>query len=193
VAALPGANSAPGAEATGYGSTAIGIEANASGSGSLAVGNASAASGLYSTMLCTGGLAAGDSSTAVGNASAALGNNSVALGADSIAYRNNVVAVCDSATGLLRQISDVAPGTMPTDAADVGQLDAGLAGANAYTQQMSANTSAKSRTPSRAASNASGSAADQVEHEQPRAGKTCAVLLQECERTAQQLNKRIEP
>lgn len=121
------------AQATGYGSTAVGIYANASGRGALAVGSASGATGQYATMVGTGGIAAGDGSTAIGNASAALGNNSVALGAGSFAYRNDVVSVGNSATGMLRIISNVGAGQLPTDAANVGQVDAALIQANAYT------------------------------------------------------------
>jgi trimeric autotransporter adhesin len=57
-----------------------------------------------------------------GGRRAASGNNSVALGQGSIATRANTVSV--GAPGQERQITNVAAGVAPTDAANVSQLNA---------------------------------------------------------------------
>ncbi len=79
-----------------------------------------------------GAVASGARSTALGAASSATGTNSVALGYGSTdGGRSNVVSV--GAAGSERQIANVAAGTRATDAVNLGQLNSGLAGANAYT------------------------------------------------------------
>ncbi|WP_241016172.1 YadA-like family protein [Paraburkholderia sp. Ac-20336] len=109
---------------------ATGPNSAAGGSGSVASGANSTATGGHST-------AAADNSTALGSGASATGNNSVALGANSDdGGRTNVVSV-GSATNQ-RQVANVAAGTLPTDAVNVQQLNAGLAQANAYTDQRAA-------------------------------------------------------
>ncbi|SIO71415.1 Head domain of trimeric autotransporter adhesin [Burkholderia sp. GAS332] len=62
--------------------------------------------------------ATGTNAMAIGPNATATANNSVALGANSVASRANTVDVGS------RQITDVAAGTQPTDAVNVGQLQA---------------------------------------------------------------------
>ena len=59
---------------------------------------------------------------ALGANTLASGDNSVALGQGSTADRANSVSVGNAATGLNRQITNVAPGTAPTDAVNLGQM-----------------------------------------------------------------------
>ncbi|CAG9231728.1 conserved hypothetical protein [Paraburkholderia tropica] len=88
--------------------------ATASGSNTLAVGG--------------GAVASGTSSTAIGDQAHANGANSVALGANSVADRANSVSV--GSIGNERQITNVANGTAPTDAVNLGQLNSSLGGVN---------------------------------------------------------------
>lgn len=73
--------------------------------------------------------------TAIGEGAVASGNNSVALGDGSVATRANTVSV--GSTGNERQVTNVAAGTVDTDAANVGQVRSTatqtLSSANAYT------------------------------------------------------------
>ncbi|MFM0069518.1 adhesin, partial [Paraburkholderia aspalathi] len=62
--------------------------------------------------------ATGTDAMAIGPNAKATASNSVALGANSVASRANTVDVGS------RQITDVAAGTQPTDAVNVGQLQA---------------------------------------------------------------------
>ncbi len=67
---------------------------------------------------------AGDNSAGY-SAASVVGANSVALGAGSVAVRDNALSVGDAATGLTRQITNVAPGAVhaaSTDAVNGGQL-----------------------------------------------------------------------
>ena len=68
--------------------------------------------------------AVGNQSVALGANSSAAGAGSVAIGAGSVANRANSVSVGDANAGLYRQITNVAAGTMPTDAVDLAQLQA---------------------------------------------------------------------
>ncbi|GLQ88160.1 ESPR-type extended signal peptide-containing protein [Dyella flagellata] len=67
-----------------------------------------------------GATATGTNSSAIGPNASAPGNNSVALGSDSVADRDNSVSV--GSPGHERQITNVAPGTERTDAANWGQV-----------------------------------------------------------------------
>jgi autotransporter adhesin len=110
--------------ATGNNSTAVGANSTASGDSSSAFGANSTASGRNSVAVGMGASAFGANSTAIGTNAfvAASGFNSVALGQGSIATRPNTVSV--GAPGQERQITNVAAGVAPTDAANVGQLNA---------------------------------------------------------------------
>jgi trimeric autotransporter adhesin len=110
-----------------------------------------------------GSVAIGNSATAMGTNSSAFGvnssanaNNSVALGAGSMAtrgaqsnYKDPVSGNIASSTGEVsvgspgseRQITNVAPGSAPTDAANVAQVQAAIANADAYTNTMFAKAS----------------------------------------------------
>ena len=119
-------SSAVGASSTASGnnSSALGANSTASGNNSSALGANSTARGTNSVAVGAGASALGNNSTAIGaNAFVAVsGNNSVALGQGSIAARPNTVSV--GAPGQERQITNVAAGIAPTDAANVGQLNA---------------------------------------------------------------------
>lgn len=110
--------------ATGDSSSAIGANSIAAGDNSSAIGANSTARGRNSTAIGAGSSALANNSTALGaNAFVATsGTNSVALGQGSIATRPNTVSV--GAPGQERQITNVAAGVAPTDAANVGQLNA---------------------------------------------------------------------
>ena len=111
------------------GEIAIGGGSSAMGQGATAIGAASDASGAQSTAVGAGALATQYGSTAIGVGSNANGAFSVALGAGSVANRTASVSVGDAATGLTRQITNVADGTAPTDAANVSQVQQAEAGA----------------------------------------------------------------
>lgn len=147
-----------GSDASGDNATALGAHSNAGVDGT-AVGSNSAAAD-QGTALGANSNAAASGSTAVGNgasvdqsakASTALGqgahvgsnaSNSVALGNGSYADRPNTVSVGDDGADgneINRQVTNVADGTMPTDATNLRQLQTGLAQtlqqANYYTDQ----------------------------------------------------------
>ncbi|WP_322063249.1 ESPR-type extended signal peptide-containing protein [Paraburkholderia sp. J63] len=88
--------------------------ATATGANTLAVGG--------------GALASGTSSTALGDRAQASATNAVALGANSVADRNDSVSV--GSAGHERQITNVAAGTAPTDAVNLGQLNSAMGGVN---------------------------------------------------------------
>ncbi|GGE07422.1 hypothetical protein GCM10011529_12300 [Polymorphobacter glacialis] len=108
------------------------------------------ASGANASAGGAGAVASGSQSLAMGNGSAAVAANTVAVGAGAVSTGTNSVALGagsrdDGATNVVsvgsafatRRITNVAPGTSASDAANVGQLQsgltAGLAASNAYT------------------------------------------------------------
>lgn len=111
---------------------ASGQFANAGEINSIAIGNGAGTSGAALSSIAIGAGASvgsgGIGSIAFGQASAASAANSVALGAGSVASRGpqagSVGEVSVGAPGSLRQITNVAAGTAPTDVATVGQLQA---------------------------------------------------------------------
>ena len=117
------------ATATGPQAVAIGNSATANATGAIAVGNFASASGVFSV--------------ALGIGASASANNSVALGQGSVTDREGTVSV--GAAGKERQITNVAAGTLGTDAVNLDQLnivdghaqDAAFA---AFLAQTSANT-----------------------------------------------------
>jgi len=126
---------------TGNGPIAIGGAALAQGAANLAVGINARADGIYHAVAIGGdadaadaytvalgghSLAAAPSSLALGAHASALAANSVALGADAVATRSNTVSV--GKKGGERQITNVAAGTAGTDAVNVDQLNAAIAG-----------------------------------------------------------------
>lgn len=98
---------------------------------------ASLPSGANSVVGGAGAVASGTGGTALGNGANASANNAVALGAGSVADRANSVSV--GAAGAERQVTNLATGSAPTDAVNLGQLNTGLQNtlnqANAYTDQ----------------------------------------------------------
>jgi hypothetical protein len=98
--------------------TAIGVGAQA---GSTADGQNNA------TALGQAAQANALNATAIGQGAVANAINSVAIGQGSIASQPNTVSV--GAPGAERRITNVAAGVNPTDAVNVGQLEAALAGA----------------------------------------------------------------
>lgn len=132
------------AVATGTNASALGYASNAFGAASTAMSYASAWT-VGSTAIGFGALAGsgptdtttsgqtaigmyawavGNQSTALGTGANAAGVNSVALGAGSVANRANSVSVGDANAGLYRQLTNLAAGTMPTDAVNLAQLQA---------------------------------------------------------------------
>ncbi len=164
-----GANAAAGAVAQGdnasagySGSLALGTGATITAptnpadpntTGAIAIGQGARANADPATAIGYQANAAGANSVALGYQAQAYGNNSVALGAGSVANRPNSVSV--GSAGQARQIANVAPGTMPTDAVNLGQLD-GLIGqatsgilsqANQHADEVAAMAAATSMTP----------------------------------------------
>ena len=123
-----------GSVASGSNSTATGANSVASGNNSTANGANAVASGNGSTAVGQSASATGTNSTAMGSNSSATGNNSVALGAGSVADRDNTVSV--GSPGNNRQITNVAAGTQPTDAVNLGQLQGVQDWANRKFQQQ---------------------------------------------------------
>jgi trimeric autotransporter adhesin len=99
--------------------------ASSTGPNSSAGGTGAAASGPGSTALGNNSQAAGNSSTAVGTGATSTGNGSVAIGSGSNDGGRNEVVSVGTATNS-RQVINVAPGTAPTDAVDVQQLNASM-------------------------------------------------------------------
>jgi hypothetical protein len=145
-----------GALAIGQGAT-ITAPTSADGNtvGAIAIGQGASANADPATALGYQASAAGADSVAVGANSAAQGANSVALGSGSVANRANSVSVGNAATGMNRQITNVAPATQPTDAPNlsqvqglIGQATSGvLAQANQHADEVAAMAAATSMTP----------------------------------------------
>ncbi len=126
------------ASAQGQGAVAVGVGASAQGAGTIAQGENAQARYDGSVAIGAGAQASADPTTAVGNNAIANGNNSVALGANttangnnsvalgqgSVANRDNSVSIGNASTGMSRQLTNVAPGTMGTDAVNLNQLNA---------------------------------------------------------------------
>ena len=143
----------------GAGATAIGDNASASSTGSVAVGQGASitpskgADNIGAVAIGYGAKANSDPGTAVGAESNAAGansaaygagavangNNSVALGSGSVANRANSVSVGNAHTGLDRQITNVAPGTAPTDAVNLSQLNQSVGNAITQTNKFAAS------------------------------------------------------
>ncbi|WP_277625665.1 YadA-like family protein [Burkholderia stabilis] len=131
------------ANAQGLSAVAIGSSAATDGTGAQAVGRFATATGNFATAMgnqssaqAAGATALGDRASVATGAtnSVAIGSqanigtnvtNSVALGAGSTATRNNTVSVGSST--VKRQITDVAAGTLATDAVNLAQLNAAIA------------------------------------------------------------------
>jgi autotransporter adhesin len=113
-------------------SSSVSGPAAATGSNSFAAGAGAKATGSDSTALGDRAQASGTAALALGSQANAAANNSVALGANAEASRDNTVSV--GAPGSERQVVNVAAGMQGTDAVNVNQLNAAVAGTN---QQIS--------------------------------------------------------
>ena len=121
-----------GSHASGQDATAYGAGSIANGQAATAIGPNAVANGYSTTALGDHAQALAPNSTALGENAAANGSNSVALGQGSVANRSNSVSVGNAATGLDRQITNVAAATEPHDAVNLQQFDAGLHGLKTY-------------------------------------------------------------
>src|SRR5690606_30201475 len=110
---------------------ALGAQAHAGGTGALALGYNAYALGDTSISLGYSAVSQGLQSIAIGHNASAPAAGAVAIGAGSYALRPDTVAV--GSTGAERQVVHVANGTEATDAVNLGQLQATLTSANAYT------------------------------------------------------------
>ncbi len=133
--------------ATGTDAIAVGKSASAAGEAGVAMGLNSASVGARSVALGSGARAEQDDSLAFGNGALSAHANSIALGAGSLTtvgarlnYQAAFVGQVSSAGELNvgnRQITGIAAGSAPSDAATVGQVEAGVSQAvttaNAYT------------------------------------------------------------
>lgn len=122
-----------GAYAHGPNDTALGGNARVNADGSTAVGANSRISAQASNAVALGESASVSSAsgTALGQGASVTADNAVALGRGSVADRADTVSV--GASGAERQITHVAAGTQATDAANVGQVNAGVNAAKSYT------------------------------------------------------------
>ena len=113
--------------ASGAGAAAFGSYAYAAGDYDTAVGPYATAMGGYSLAAGEGATASGQSSAAIGAGASSSEAYSVALGGSSVADRALTVSVGsdDATAGFQRQIANVGAGTMPFDAVNVAQMDAG--------------------------------------------------------------------
>ncbi|MGB7196551.1 MAG: hypothetical protein WBD81_24115 [Collimonas pratensis] len=110
------------ASANGDNTVALGAGATASFNGSVAIGAGAQAIADPATAIGNNAIASGNNSVAVGANAVASASNSVALGQGSLATRANTVSV--GYTGGERQIANVAPGTLGTDAVNLNQMQA---------------------------------------------------------------------
>nr|WP_255691503.1 YadA-like family protein [Luteimonas sp. XNQY3] len=134
-AAANGANGvAVGGDAYAHGpdDTAIGGNAKVGADGSTAVGANSTitAAATNAVAVGEGASVSAASGTALGQGASVTAEGAVALGQGSVADRADTVSV--GSAGNERQIANVAAGTADTDAANVAQLNAGVAEARAY-------------------------------------------------------------
>jgi autotransporter adhesin len=132
-----GALSCQAGKATGTGAQAVGTGATATGTGAMAYGAGAVASSAGAVAQGQNAQATGGNSVAIGNGAVASGNNSVALGAGSVASRDNSVDVGG------RQITDVAAGVAPTDAANVSQVQGAANQAYGWARQYAAQAAAQ--------------------------------------------------
>ena len=119
--------------------TAIGTNARVEADGSTAVGTNSAISTAAANSVAVGADSSvtAPSGVALGQGASVTANGAVALGQGSVANQANTVSV--GSADNQRRVTNVAAGTAATDAANVGQMQAGdaatLASARGYTDQ----------------------------------------------------------
>jgi len=128
---VPGNNSiAEGNNNTVAGNNAVGtgFGNNVAGDNGIGIGNGTNVGGHNGIAVGTGAQANGNNSVAIGPGARAPADDAVALGSNSLADRNNTISV--GSAGHERQITNVAPGRMPTDAVNLGQLNNAIGGVN---------------------------------------------------------------
>ena len=103
---------------------------NASGYNSAAFGNGNLASGTKSSAFGVHNTAQGFNASAFGYASQALNPYSTAIGYQAVADRDYAISV--GQTGAEHQIIHLAAGTEDTDAVNLGQLNAAIAGVDGF-------------------------------------------------------------
>ncbi|TPH03508.1 hypothetical protein EUX50_07120 [Haemophilus haemolyticus] len=94
----------------------------AGGSNATAIGGSTKATKANTTAVGQGSEATAKGATAIGQGAKATGENAVAIGTGSVAGEANTVSV--GSQGNERRITNVAAGKNPTDAANVGQINA---------------------------------------------------------------------
>jgi trimeric autotransporter adhesin len=115
------------ARANGVENVALGANAQANGANNaMALGGDAQATSTFTSAVGGQSLASADTSTALGARASAYASNSVAVGYNSVSTRANTVSV--GRQGAERQIVNVAAGSAGTDAVNVNQLNAAIAG-----------------------------------------------------------------
>ncbi|WP_153099461.1 ESPR-type extended signal peptide-containing protein [Paraburkholderia hayleyella] len=105
-----------------------GLIKHGAGAGSMVVDPTAHATGEKGIAMGSNASAAGEQSLAMGADASAPANRSLAMGQGSVADRDNTVSI--GSKGNERQITNVAAGSAPTDAVNVGQLNKGLTSLN---------------------------------------------------------------
>lgn len=113
---------------SGNNATGIGFDNKVTGENGVGVGYGTRVGGRNGVGIGTGAEADGSNSVAIGPGARAPASEAAAIGSNSLADRDNTVSV--GAPGHERQITHVAAGRRPTDAVNVGQLDAAVTGLN---------------------------------------------------------------
>ncbi|MFK0380048.1 YadA-like family protein [Pandoraea sp. NPDC090278] len=126
--------------ASGKHALAMGTETSATGEHATAVGAEAKASGAHATALGHAASASEEGSVALGYGATAYGANSVAIGANSTALDPDTVSI--GSQGNERRLTNLAPGTHPTDAATVGQLWGVQSGVNQVAKRAYAGIAA---------------------------------------------------
>lgn len=115
--------------AEGYRDLAVGVDSYANGTSSVAVGDSAAAIGNQALAIGTLSTATANASVAIGSGATATTAGGVALGGSSYADRGEAVSIGSDVAGpagaFQRQIIGLAAGTLPFDAVNLTQLDAG--------------------------------------------------------------------
>ncbi|MEF3081994.1 ESPR-type extended signal peptide-containing protein [Luteimonas sp. SMYT11W] len=133
------------AYAHGPNDTAIGGNARVNADGSTAVGANASISANATNAVAVGESASvtAASGTAIGQGASVTAQGAVALGQGAVADRANTVSVGNATQQ--RQITNVAAGTQTTDAANVGQVRAGVTEAKAYADTTATQAVATSK------------------------------------------------
>ncbi|WP_256345905.1 YadA-like family protein [Burkholderia sp. NFACC33-1] len=116
---------------------ALGSLSVAGATNATAVGNGANASAINTVALGQSSVASGASAIGIGFRANAQADNSVALGAGSVANRINSVSVGN--VGSERQITNLAAGTVGTDAVNLAQLNAAIATVDGNSPYFKAN------------------------------------------------------